>query len=74
MTLSELQYKFRDISWLDYINRLQFPAPNISYDQIVSVTDTLYFMRLQILLKRTPKRYFAIKYILLYSLLVNLEF
>ncbi|KAF5299290.1 hypothetical protein FQA39_LY02463 [Lamprigera yunnana] len=59
LTISELQYKFRDIPWLEYINRLQFPAPNISYEQIVTVADTPYFIRLQNALRRTTKRTIA---------------
>ncbi|KAK5649200.1 hypothetical protein RI129_000229 [Pyrocoelia pectoralis] len=59
LTISELQYKFRDVPWLEYINRLQFPAPNISYEQIVIVGDSPYFIRLQNALRRTPKRVLA---------------
>ncbi|XP_031337648.1 neprilysin-2-like [Photinus pyralis] len=59
LTISELQYKFRDVPWLEYINRLQFPAPNISYEQIVTVSDSPYFIRLQNALRRTPKRVLA---------------
>ncbi|KAK4881417.1 hypothetical protein RN001_004736 [Aquatica leii] len=59
LTISELQYKFREIPWLEYINRLQFPAPNISYEQIVAVGDSSYFLRLQNALRRTTKRILA---------------
>ncbi|KAF2897581.1 hypothetical protein ILUMI_08593 [Ignelater luminosus] len=59
LTISELQYQFRDVPWLEYINRLQFPAPNISYDQIVAVPNPPYLLRLQNELRRTPKRVLA---------------
>lgn len=56
LTISELHHKFRDIPWLEYTQYVFLPVQGIKLDQIVSLTDAPYYLRLQQVLGKVPKR------------------
>lgn len=56
MTLTALSRKSPSIPWKEYFNRL-LPSPiTVEEDEVVLVSDPDYFVRLERLLAKTPKR------------------
>ncbi|XP_015840924.1 neprilysin-2 isoform X1 [Tribolium castaneum] len=59
LSLSELQYEFSEIRWKEYINNILQPVTEITYDDIISVSEPLYLKTLLRLLKHTDERIIA---------------
>lgn len=58
MTVDELQKKYPQIQWLDYMNTLLAPDNKIDYDEVIIVSVPSYISELITLLDKTPKRYY----------------
>lgn len=56
LSLSELQYLFPDLTWMEYINNILAPAAQINHDDEVSVPEPHYLRKTLRLLKHTDKR------------------
>lgn len=55
-TLLDLQNKFPDIPWLEYISQILAPVPNIQMDQKILVTEIPYIFYFGNVLNKTSKR------------------
>lgn len=55
--MSELQYEFPEVRWKEYINNILSPVTEITYDDIISVSEPLYLKTLLRHLKHTDERY-----------------
>nr|XP_023018365.1 neprilysin-2-like [Leptinotarsa decemlineata] len=59
LSLSELQYEYRNIQWYYFLSGIINPTATISYDDDVVVTAPVYLKRIDILLTKTSKRILA---------------
>lgn len=56
MTIRELQDKYPQMNWLEYMNTLLAPDNHIDEDEIVIVNVPSYISEFMTLIEKTPKR------------------
>lgn len=51
-----MDYAFPEVSWQEYLNGILSPVTEITYDDVILVSNTLYLKKLVKLLENTNKR------------------